>query len=1266
MKKINLQKIKDIPHAIKVKGRCVVRFCWDFLKKILLILKKIILTLCWGHRVLTTLLIIVTLLFTFDFYCSRHGIPSSIRRKIVQHLNQEYQLDLKIDRIKLGFWQGFSIENVEVRWPHSDNVAIHIKQVSCNSLRLLLDPHSQRKMTFTIEKGSFFLPGEQTPILAQINTEATYNRKHSFISIGYFSSLVDQIPFQASGEIILPTQIQEVLSSSNLPSIQAPSEPEPLPEEKVSYDLAKLEQFLKKHKKKLTQFRNELNQCIVFRNQGNVSTKFHYDFSKKNLRLEGDFLFPNITLPHVALQRARGHFSLDHLILEFTSLELLLNGRDSFNLRSGIDFKNKVGYLTGNGYIAFFHLVNLLCKEKALKSLMIREPLQLEDFHLDFRFPTSKKFKIQDILTGGDATISIPSLTYQQLTAENLKLKCSLTKESFLVKQLQFSLSKQEHLDLSGEYNLKNKNITCQGRGVVTLNSIMDLQKTPLLPEVFSKINTQTPIHFSGNFQANENLEWKVKAKIDTSLETSSLPTSSFSAQLQGNQNLLELTEIHVTAPQNKQISQLTGSLSYYPSTQQINGDLDFYGNGNLILDLFPQQTRKAQIGATSLRLHLESSPLLSPEEWQGHLVGKASHLSFGDYSSPKISVDLKFSKGNIVVDKMVFDLSAPRQKNKNLFILNGHFSYSLSTAHPTLSGKWLGAFQNVEEKQILPVGLFLEGSLEVNTENLTITTDAQLSLDKIYQRIFYASKIPKNDIGSRIVLHKAPAHVVGTFTLPLGNPQDWEFKAKIGLSDTTYKNWKIKEGSCDFQVNQEQMHFSNINGISDLNEPLRNVDIFYHFIPGVLKIHGEGEIDPRFAEAFIDHENTQLFYRSIWEHLKFSPNYLPKLVLNELKLTYDYETNQSVFTMQATFEVNNLTYRNTSIAYAKGEINIDLDNENQFKNLLIKLDEESLLTGDITISNDPQPICSLDLKSTNINPKKVLATIDPTWESFLGKLEFNGKHHHLCHGSISIEPFPKIRLQGESHAEQITWDKILANKVQATWRFNDSNEVFWDAQADLWHGAITTTGIFNFNTNLGQTSIRANHISIAESFRTFSTSPDALNLSPKNIEERGFFSGDFSVNILKNWVNIPWQFTGTGRCRLTAPNLWNTPLFTSLAKAIDKNSLLGVISNLDADLNFKGQQLDMSFKTNGTLVALAGTGFYHLKNNQLVLRISGKALKDWRLFAWLLRPLSWLFEVELHGTPQKYKWYFIRGIKGWFSSNPADTPPDTYQDYWQ
>ncbi|HQL08949.1 MAG TPA: hypothetical protein PLE35_05060, partial [Lentisphaeria bacterium] len=95
----------------------------------------------------------------------------------------------------------------------------------------------------------------------------------------------------------------------------------------------------------------------------------------------------------------------------------------------------------------------------------------------------------------------------------------------------------------------------------------------------------------------------------------------------------------------------------------------------------------------------------------------------------------------------------------------------------------------------------------------------------------------------------------------------------------------------------------------------------------------------------------------------------------------------------------------------------------------------------------------------------------------------------------------------------------------------------------------------------------------------------------------------------------------------------------------------LGRISSLDADLEFLGQRLVVpTLSTNGTIIALNGSGEYNWDTDKMYFQVSGEALKEVSILSMVLKPLTWAFHAELTGTRAKNEWTLRTALRKIFS----------------
>ena len=141
-----------------------------------------------------------------------------------------------------------------------------------------------------------------------------------------------------------------------------------------------------------------------------------------------------------------------------------------------------------------------------------------------------------------------------------------------------------------------------------------------------------------------------------------------------------------------------------------------------------------------------------------------------------------------------------------------------------------------------------------------------------------------------------------------------------------------------------------------------------------------------------------------------------------------------------------------------------------------------------------------------------------------------------------------------------------------------------------------------------------------------------------------GHVNAESHVQILRGWAGRPYHLEGTGHVAIRDSELWQVPLLTKLGGLLEVTTLswltqrrlagLGRISSLDADIEFLGQRLVVpTLSTNGTIIALNGSGEYNWDTDKMYFLVSGEALKEVSILSMVLKPLTWAFHAELTGT---------------------------------
>lgn len=1272
--------------------RGIFRFC-SFLKRLLI-----------NHRLFTCILIIFACLSIADFYFSRHGLPTTLRDKLCHYIQEEYQINLKADSINFGFWNGISVKNATVWWDNHAP-AMTAEELSCSTFSLLVNYRKPGTTQVQIKNAKFYLPWSREALVSNANVNATIFSDWEALSIHSLSCDFFSIPFSVSGYIRAPFDLKNltyfesndepqkladkpvVQSNITLPTPTTTAGISPSSEPQAPFQ--QLRTTLIRHQDQIQHYLDRLHRCIANQTNSKINLYTTIDNQQKSYQIEGLIELHNIRFPNLGMRDIEAKIKLSEKEPWHSQLRIILD-QNSHIMAQVTLTPQYLLKINGTGVLTpqILQVIPDANVKQISSELSPDHTLYFDtqDFSLDLKRPLNLQ------ALNGNVHFNIPHIVFEQIPLSNIDLQLEFANNPEITAQLKGDYSTHENFKFSCTYNVDNQSFTSTGGATLSFNTIRN--HLPLtLPEHFHLFDAQSQILFKGDIHYTPQEKWQIQSTIDALLTSKVLPNTHLVSNLHYHDNLVDITDLQVrtkspvkTGAEGADAFVATAKGEFHLDLKQgliTSGSITCNDTDNHFLRLCGIRPNQLRAKESNLRLTLYPSTLYNPMQWNLSLSGKAKEITIGNHiNCCELTFDLAYKENVLYLQKALLNLASPEDSQAHYLNLEGDFRYT--HANKTLLGTWIGQFH---DQIIRPdEGLRVTGSLTLNRHHLQVKLDPQaLAIDQIYQRIFYFAGIPENDIGERIVLHGKPAELTNAvFTLPLRNPKQWKASTDLHLYDSSYGDWRVSEATAQFEINRHEMIFSNISGRTALGEPIHHLDLSLNFFPIILKIEGEANIDPRFAEVFIDYKPVKNIYKRIWDGLVFNPENPPFIQLNKLQLTYENDTDDLTFEIHGIIDAQHFSYNNVAIDSARARVDINPAAYYDISNIRIRMpkssiptpapsapiefedphkpkERDAIITGKVNFTGDAYPIIHFNLDAHNITPAPLLKAFVPDYAEKLAKLNFIQGNNHSCRGIIQTGTLPKIKLSGQSDIAIASWDNQFQIKnCHIDWRLQDNNELYWNiTKADVFQGKISSTGTYDLMTSKALITLKLNNVSLAQANafvqqqKYDNTKEGQMLKEIEDINHRGFISGMCRVELLRNWSDIPWQITGNGNLHINATNLWNIPLFTSLAKAIDKNSILGVISELDADFQFHGQKIDINFGTNGTLIALNGIGDYYIDTNKIALRVTGAPLKDWRLFSWLLEPLSWLFEIELHGTPKDYKWYFVRGYKGWFSGKP-------------
>ncbi len=420
----------------------------------------------------------------------------------------------------------------------------------------------------------------------------------------------------------------------------------------------------------------------------------------------------------------------------------------------------------------------------------------------------------------------------------------------------------------------------------------------------------------------------------------------------------------------------------------------------------------------------------------------------------------------------------------------------------------------------------------------------------------------------------------------------------------------------------------------------------------------------PEPIEPWLVDDDARDYYKTIWSYFTWSPQHPPKLSVPYLLLEEFNDWASWHFELGGTIRAENVTHRNMVIPEIQCEVQMDLPDDGiHITNIRIAGKDKTPMTGELslTFGDDIAGVFNAAFTEGQQDVLELLRNAAPELAEPLADFRLHPETHFTCDGEFAVganSQLKHLKLAGTIDAPNLHYKEFCVENVKGNW--TGSNEFFtWDFPALKFNGGtIATTGEYNFRRHTGTCLTHAKAIplqalsalqgTIMNSDNTKTDDNPKPQQNPKPLA--GFVNAEASLTFYRNWANHPLHTEGYGTIHVYDADLWRVPLMTTLGTMFsagtfnffskDKIAALGKISQLDAKFQCRGHSIEVSdIVTDGGLIALKGSGYYHIPSNQMHFVTRGKFLRSAGFFSWLFKPLSSAFDAELNGTPQNNKW---------------------------
>lgn len=555
--------------------------------------------------------------------------------------------------------------------------------------------------------------------------------------------------------------------------------------------------------------------------------------------------------------------------------------------------------------------------------------------------------------------------------------------------------------------------------------------------------------------------------------------------------------------------------------------------------------------------------------------------------------------------------------------------------------------------------GLTIQGKAVYQREqgSLALSSAGTVYSDRLYRSYRGPLRIPAVDILALIYCSEQPVQF--TLDMPpwIMAREPWRFGGKLHGEDGGFDTLAIRVADGDYEVTSRATTFSKLRATTTMGESIA-LDMRIQYQPFEFALSNIDVVgNPRLADPFIMHAYGREIYNQIWEHVRWDPAYPAHIEASSLVYSSGSDTDWRL-TLSSRLTVANVVYHDAEIPALSVEVGLDLPSHIKIKPISVTVPDGTLRAEcDIYLQGVPQCEFRILPSEATLDPKRLLLAIDPSWGNLLGDVTISDASRLDCEGSFFLSGESRLRVHGRLRSPRCAYALFAAEDVDAGWSLT-ADTLHWQVtDARYLGGHLATSGYYDISSKRGETLVLAKKMSLER----FLTQLGLAEKLPASLP--GVVNAETRVEFLRGWAGRPYHLEGTGHVAIREAELWQVPLLTQLGSLLEFSTFswltqrrlagLGRISSLDADVEFVGQRvLIPSLSTDGTIIALNGSGEYRWDNDKLFFLVSGEALKEVSFLSMVLKPLTWAFHAELAGTRRQNEWKLRTALRKIFATD--------------
>jgi hypothetical protein len=257
-----------------------------------------------------------------------------------------------------------------------------------------------------------------------------------------------------------------------------------------------------------------------------------------------------------------------------------------------------------------------------------------------------------------------------------------------------------------------------------------------------------------------------------------------------------------------------------------------------------------------------------------------------------------------------------------------------------------------------------------------------------------------------------------------------------------------------------------------------------------------------------------------------------------------------------------------------------------------------------------------------------VLPEVDPP------ALDLSYKANLAAAGSIDLLHDENTNFSIDVIDSKIEWNKIPLESLNCDLRFEGVKMIVEGAKAKVRGGDLNMDLTCDFENGSGSFKLDLKDAEFAALVRRleWKMNSDKGKISVKAEADYGTGGKGLTMN-------------GTGTVAIRGANLWEVPFVSNMGRLVKPmvGGHLGVISDLDADCEFKGDHLRTeNARTDGDVVSLTAEGSYYWESKDFDFLIRARILKRFLPFDWaskIFSPFAGLFQTTVTRKNGRVQW---------------------------